>query len=219
MGLGLEILNLVRGGAAPSDLYTKGSGQPAINGRGDSLVALALPERAELVRHGESYGIIQATAVAPVVALPTTTAQLSIWNGEQAGGKSYVIDSLIGMVAVSAAAATGVGFAGMLNKGAVTKPTNDLAPATAAFGLAGHPYAGKAVVDLAATVGDDGWHPIGNAVVGPASQVALPFEVPVYGLYIIPPGGMFSMAVLANTVTTITVKMGLRWHEVKLDLA
>lgn len=215
----VEPIYRVRGSGHPSKLYGGGEGAADISGRGDLMVSLALPERTDLVRHGESYGIIQASAVAPVVALPTTTAQLSIWNGEPDGGKSYVIDSLIGMVAVSAGAATGVGFAGMLNKGRVSKPTNDLAPATAAFGLAGHQYAGKAIVDLAATVVDDGWHPIGNAVVGPASQIALPFEVPVYGLYIIPPGGMFSMAVLANTVTTITVKMGLRWHEVQLDLA
>lgn len=215
MGLPTTIMKLVRGKSAPSDLYTKGEGSPAINGRGDSLIALALPERSELVRHGESYGVIAQSAVAPVVALPTTTAQLSIWNGEPDGGKSYIIDSLIGMVAVSAGAATGVGFAGMLNRGRVTKPTSDL---TSIFGMAGHPYAGKAVIDLAATVVDDVWHPIGSAVVGPASQVALPFEAQVYGQYIIPPGGMFSMAVLANTVTTITVKQGLRWHEVQLDL-
>jgi hypothetical protein len=216
MGLGVEVLKFVRR-VAPN-AYAAGMAQPHMNSRGEGLVAQALPERSEIVRLGESYGIIAATAVAPVVALPTTTAQLSLWNGEPDGGKSYIIDSLIGMVAVSAAAATGVGFAGMLNKGRVTKPTNDLAPATAAFGLAGHQYSGKAYVDLAATVVDDGWHPIGSAVVGPASQIALPFEALVYGIYIVPPGGMFSMAVLANTATTITAKQGLRWHEVQLDL-
>lgn len=210
-----KVMNLVRGKNAITDLYTRGEGTPNINGRGDSLVALALPPAAELVRHGESYGIIAASAVTPVVALPTTTAQLSLWNGEPDGGKSYVIDSLICMVAVSAGAATGVGFAGMLNKGRVTKPTSDL---TSIFGLAGHNYSGKGVIDLAATVVDDGWHPIGNSVIGPASQIAMNVEVDVKGKYIIPPGGMFSMAILANTVTTITVKQGLRWHEVQLDL-
>lgn len=211
----VEMVYRVRGNSPPSKLYGAGDGEPDVNARGDVLTALALPERTEMVRHGESYGVIAATAVAPVVALPTTTAQLTLWNGEPDGGKSYIIDSLIGMVAVSAGAATGVGFAACIHKGRKAKPTSDL---TTIFGLAGHPYSGKAVIDLAATVEDDVWHPVGNAVVGPASQVAMPFEVPVYGMYIVPPGGMFSMAVLANTVTTITVKQGLRWHETQLDL-
>lgn len=207
----------VRGGP-PTKNYGGGQGEQDVNARGEALVNLALPERAEIVRLGESYGIIQASAVAPVVALPTTTAQLSLYNGEGDGGRSYVIDSLIGVVVASAGAATGVGFAAMLNKGKVATPTNELSPATAAWGQSGHRYGGAAIVDLAATVVDDGWHPVGNAVVGPASQIAMPFEVQVYGSYIVRPGGMFSMAVLANTVTTITVKMGVKWHEVQLDI-
>lgn len=213
MGLSVDILGFVRR-VAPG-LYSAGQAQAHVNSRGDSLVALGLPPLAEVVRMGESYGVVQASAVAPVVALPTATAQVSLWNGEPDGGKSYVIDSVFATVVVSAGAATGIGLAGMLNKGRVSAMTADLTP----FGLAGHAYAGKGKVDLAATVVDDGWHPIGNSVVGPASQIGLNVDVKVNGLYIVPPGGAFSIAALANTVTTITVKMGIRWHEVQLDLA
>lgn len=213
-GIASSMLALVRGKNAVTDLFSRGEGQPNINGRGDMLVSLALPPAVELVRHGESYGVIQATAVAPVVALPTTTAQVSLWNGEPSNGKSYVIDSIICTVVVSAAAATSIGIAGMLNKGAVSAMVADITP----FGLAGHGYQGRGRVDLAATVVDDGWHPIGTSIIGAASQIGQTIDLPVKGLYIVPPGGAFSIATLANTATTITVKMGLRWHEIQLDL-
>lgn len=213
MGLPVAVMNWVRK-KSPPDLYASGEGRPHINSRGELVIAQGLPPAAELVRFGESYTVIQASAVAPVVALPTTTAQVSLWNGESDDGKSYVIDSVFATCVVSAGAATGIGLAGMLNNGKVSAMTADL---TTIRGLAGHGYAGKARVDLAATVVDDGWHPIGSSVVGPASQIGLNVDVEVYGKYIVPPGGAFSLACLANTVTTITVKMGLRWHEVLID--
>lgn len=215
MPIGTSILQYVRGKNAVTDLYVRGEAQSMINGRGDSLVALALPPNAELVRHGESYGVIQGTAVAPVVALPTTTAQVSLWNGEPANGKSYIIDSVFLTGVVSAAAATGMGLVAMINKSAKTLPSGSvLTP----FGLAGHNYQGRGSVVLAATVTDDGWHPLGNSVVGPASQIGLNADIPVKGLYVIPPGGLFSIAALANTASTVTTKIGIRWHEVALDL-
>lgn len=212
MGLGIDVLKFIRK-TAPG-LYGQGAAQPHANGRGDSLVALGMPGVAEVVRMRESYGAIAATAVAPVVALPTTTAQLSLWNGEQQGGKSYVIDSVFAHVVVSAGVATGVGIVGMINKRAAAQMVADITP----FGLAGHVYAGSGIVDVGATVVDDGWHPIGNSIIGPASQVAMNVDIPVNGLYIVPPGGAFSIAVVANTVTTITAKMGFRWHEMLVDL-
>jgi hypothetical protein len=212
MGLPVAIQNIVR--MVAPNLYAAGEAQAHINPRGDALVAFGLPAAAEIVRMGESYGVVQATAVAPVAALPTTTAQVSLWNGEADGGKSYVIDSLFCSVVVSAASATSIGFAGMINKGRVAAMVADLTP----FGLAGHNYAGKGRVDLAATVVDDGWHAIGNSITGAASQIGQTVDVPLNGLYIIPPGGAFSMAVLANTASTITVKMGLRWHEIAIPL-
>lgn len=214
MPLPIETLLRVRG----SDLGDVASGgadlQPNCNGRGDSIVALGLPPQAEIVRMGESYVVTQATAVAPVAALPTTTAQLTLWNGEPDTGRVYVIDSVFAIVVVSAAAASAIGIAAMLNAGKKTGPTGTLTPK----GLAGHPYRGKGTVSLAQAVTDDLWHPLGPSVVGPASQVGMMIDYPVKGLYLVPPGHMFSTAVLANTATTITVRQGIRWHEVRMPV-
>jgi hypothetical protein len=177
------------------------------------IVVNAMPTNAELVRLGDSWQAMQAAAVAPVVALPTTLAQLTLWNGEPAGGKVYLIDSIMTMVAVSAAAATGIGHAVLMNLGTKAAPTSAGLILT---GLSGKAYGGNAIVAVGATVTDDKWAPFGNALDAPASQIAFTVDVPVNGLYIIRPGGMFSVACLANTVTTITVKTGIRWHEVQL---
>ncbi len=192
------------------------NGNLSVNERGELVVVHGLPGQTEIVRTGESYFAFQATEVAPIVALPTTTAQLSLWNGEPDGGKSYAIDSLICTATVSAGAATGIGFAGLINPGRVALPSGSLLTPK---GLSGQPYNGRGKAVLAATVVDDTWHPIGTSVVGPAGQIGLNVEQAVEGRYLLPPGHLFSLAVLANTVTTIRVKMGIRWHEKMLGVA
>lgn len=211
----IEVKARVRGLSPSLENLPSGSSAPcAINPRGDLLVAQALPPYAEIVRMGNSYFVIQSAATTPNTILPTTTAPVTLWNGENDGGKVYIIDSVFAHVVVSAAAATNVGLCGMLNLGRKAAPTGALTPK----GLAGHNYKGRGLVGLAVTVTDDSWHPLGNAVNGPASQVALNVDIPLFGAYIVPPGGMFSISALANTGTTITVRSGIRWHEVQLPI-
>lgn len=213
MSLDALLRGRVRG--IQENLPQQGDSVPRLGGGGEWLVLQSLPPLAEIVRMGNSYAAIQAAAVAPVTVLPSTTAQVSLWNGEADNGKSYVIDSVFGLVVVSAAAATNLGFAAMLNTGKKVQPAGST---LVQRGLSGKAYGGKGAVVLAATVTDDGWVPLGPSVPGPASQIGMSFDYEVNGLYIVPPGGLFSMAALANTVTTITVRMGLRWHEVPLAL-
>ena len=213
MGLDVGVKGNIRGAGQP----TSNVDGLSTNLRGETLIALGSPGQTEWVRYGESYAVIQGTAVAPVVALPTTAAQVSIWNGEPDGGKSYSVDSLIAMVAVSASASSAIGFAAMMNQGRVALPSGSL---LTPHGLSGRPYGGQGKVVLAATsLTDDAWMPVGNSVVGAASQIAMPVEVTVGGLYLVRPGHLFSIAVLANTASTITVKMGFRWHEVQTGVA
>lgn len=215
-GLPVETQMAVRGSGQP-DLAANGVKTPSVNGRGDQIIAVGLPLSAELVRHGESYVVIQASAVAPVVALPTTTAQVSLWNGEPDNGRTLILDSVFITGVVSAAAATALGVAVMLNEGRVSQPSGTLLTPK---GLSGQPGGGsRARPILAATVVDNGWHPLGNSVVGPASQIGLNLDVPVNGLYLVRPGCLISFAALANTASTITVKIGFRWHEVNLAAA
>ena len=159
MALPTEVQFGVRGTTTP-DLIPGGEDyQPGINGRLEQLVVQSLPPITELVRLGGSYFAPQTTAVAPITAIPTTTAQLSIWNGETDTGKCYVIDVLQHHATVASAAAWAQGMYCMLNVGRIAKPAGT---AITVRGMSGFAYRGKGSAILAATVVDDGWHSVGQ---------------------------------------------------------
>lgn len=185
-----------------------------VNPRGDILIARGMPGISELVRMRQSYMAIVATAVAPVTALPTTTAQMTLWNGEQENGKIYVLDSVGVFVTVSAAAATAVGLCALMNIGKKTAPTSALTPR----GLAGQAYRGTGIVAVGATVTNDVWITMGSSNVGPTSQIGQTLDWSLNGQYVVPPGHMFSLSAIANTGTTITCRCFMRWHEVLLPV-
>jgi hypothetical protein len=195
---------------------TQGDDQQAvINPRGDIAWANALPFRTEETRMRRSFKVITVTAVAPVVAIPTVTSQLSLWNGEQDNGKIYVITKIGAYCVVSAGAATGIQMVHLINVSKVAAPTS---AGLTMRGTAGQVYNGSAINALAVTVVDDGWFPAGNSVVGAASQIGLAVEADIAGGIIVPPGYRYSTAVVANTVTTITVRQYIEWMEVILPL-
>lgn len=196
------------------DFPTGEDGPLICNPRGDLGANLTLPELADIVRLRQSFYVIAAAAVAPIVAMPTTTAQFTLWNGELDGGRSYVIYSIGYIVVASAAAATPVGMVVCMGTGRKTAPVADLTPR----GLAGQRYRGSGYVDLAATVTNDTWHLAGTSNQGPTSQVGMSLDVNIFGRYIIPPGHYFSQSVMANTVTTITVRQFIRWHEIQIPV-
>ena len=209
------ITGTVRGSAEPqNDQPTGEDCSLVLNPRGDLSAAFALPELADIVRLRQSAFVIAAAAVAPIVAMPTTTAQFTLWNGELDGGKTYVIDSIGFIVVASAAAATPVGMVVCMGTRRKTAPAADLSPR----GLTGQRYRGTGYVDLAATVTNDTWHLAGTSNQGPTSQVGMTLDINLYGKYVLPPGHYFSQAVMANTVTTITVRQFVRWHEIQIPV-
>lgn len=214
-GIAYDLQSRVRGKTEAVTDANHGESVPTlINPRGDLLISAGMPGISDLVRMRQSYTAIAAAALAPVAALPTTTAQVTLWNGELENGKIYIIESVGFFTAVSAAAATAVGVVVCMNIGKKSAPTSGITPK----GLAGQVYRGTGIVATSASITDDKWFPYGTSIVGPASQIGLVGEYPVDGLYIIPPGHMFSIAVIANTTTTITCRGFIRWHEVQLPV-
>ena len=215
MSISYDLNAKVRGRSEPILDCNTGEEVPInINPHGDLIIAHGMPGVSELVRMRKSYMAIAASAVAPVTALPTTSAQLTLWNGENDGGLIYVIDSVGVFTTVSAGAATAIGLFACMHTGKKAAAVADLT----IRGLAGQAYRGTATADVGATVVNDVWIPIGTANVGPASQIGQTLDVPVNGLYIVPPGHMFSLAAVANTTTTITTRCLIRWHEVQLPV-
>lgn len=212
-----KILGRVRGSFPGNYPEGREEEQFQLNCRGDMLVSQALPERAELVRLGNSYWTASATT-APVTAIPTTAAHLALWNGEQDDGLSYVIDFVGTYSTVSAAAAINLGLCAQVNLGKVASPVG----VQAIKSLSGRAnYRGKGNAKTAAiTITDNtAWHPVGNQlVIANTANILASVEYAVYGRYVIPPGGMFALAALANAAGNMTCISWVIWHEVRLIL-
>lgn len=213
----IKIAGRVRGLFAGNYPENREDEQFHLNTRGDQIIAQGLPELAEIVRLGDSWEVMTATAIAALTAIPTTTGGLNLWNGESGGGRSYVIDSC-GMVdvVVDATQANCSALFYMVSKPPVTAPTD---AALTFRSMSGRTYGGRARTTVNAAVTNDGWFPIGTsapvaAAAGGSAWKAT--DVPVRGLIIIPPQAGFSLHCAKVAATASQVQFFIRWHEVQL---
>ncbi len=190
-----------------------------LNENKDLLIAQGLPPYAELTRLGGGFSVIAVAAIAGLVVRPTTVAAVTIWNGESPGGKSYVIDRLFTHGLVSSAATGYFGLWACIHPPGMAKPTADLpGSATNITGPSGNTYKGMAVVDVGATVVNNGWYPWGRGQgIAAAAVPGSHDEVEVAGRLIVPPQGAISLHVVASVVGD-TFTSGASWYEHQLDL-
>jgi hypothetical protein len=156
---------------------------------------------ARLAQHHESA--ITASAVAGLVARPTTTALVTIFNGEALGGKSLVIDRLFCFQFVSggAQAMFQLWYCNHTQLINVAKPANDITTLRGT-GDGREPDLGTVRVNVGATVLDDGWFPVGGW--GEAEEAGvLPgggTEWECDGRLIVQPKAALSLHVSAGTI-------------------
>lgn len=215
--MNFKIAGRVRGFFAGNYPENREDEQFHLNSRGDQLVAQALPERTEIVRLGESWQVSSSAAIAPLTAFPTTTGGLQLWNGEPDNGKTYVIDSVsITEIVIDAVQSNSTAAFVMNNKIPVTAPTD---AALVIRSLSGRTYGGRARTTVNAAVTNDGWFPCGTsapiatAAAGSAWKQA---DIPINGLYIVPPGGQFCIHAAKAAATAGQIIFTIRWHEVQL---
>lgn len=216
MGTEVNILGRVRG--ALRDVFSAGDQQPVLSDGAEQIVVQGLPELTELVRLGGSWHILGG-ATAALTAVPTTTAGHSLWNGEAQGGKSYAIDSF-GCVEIvtDATQQNSLALFAMANKGLIAAPTD---AALSVGSMSGKNYGGFAKTVAGATVVNDVWTPHGPASPGAAAfagGVWRVTEASVRGLYLVRPGGMFSVAAAKTVATASQIRYFIRWHEVQISL-
>ena len=213
----IKIAGRVRGLFAGNYPENREDEQAHVNSRGDLIMVQGLPAKAEIVRMGDSWQVINATGVTALTALPTTAAALVLWNGEPASGKSYVIDSAaVDCRVVDVTQIGTLSLFAMMNKTPVTAPTD---AALTIRSLIGKTYGGKARTVVGATVVNDGWFPCGSTVpVGPtlAGQVWKTHDADLRGFYIVPPGGAFNIHAVQVGGGASACFFTLRWHEVQL---
>ncbi len=198
--------------------------QPTLNDQLEQYTAAGASPYEEITRSGRSFHVRNTVAVAAVVAFPTTTANLQLYNNEPENGRSYVIDYLYFANVVSTAVVAHAQMLALIGQVRETAPTDAALVIQQLNGVGKKDTVARTVLTgtaLPATTGIAGlWMAVGPQAIK-TDAVATPgygagFEV--NGRIVVPPGRFFATQVLANVVgeTFIT---GIMWHERQLRLA
>lgn len=198
--------------------------QPVLTEGGELLITEAMPPLTQIVALGASWAMQDATGSAATTGLPTTTAMISMSNLSPAGGKSLVIEEFgTYQGVVDATQADSTLLVAMMNKATpVALTTGTLVTAIQSLSGKGT-YGGAATFRRGATVVNDGWFAHGQdyGQIGStfAATVFLPNICRVRGLYIVPPGGIFSWGVVKSLAAAAGQHFPvIRWHEIQLNL-
>jgi len=191
------------------------------NEKGELLFTQGLPPYTEMSRLGNGFSGIATAAVAALVDRPSTTAAVTLWNGENAGGKSYIIDRAFTHQLVSTAVEARACIWICVHPIGMTKPATSPIAASAKHmvGHTGNLYNGRGVFDIGLGCVDNGWYPWGGSVsietVGILAGAQI--SVDIKGRIIIPPTAGISIQVVAS-LTGDTFCSGLSWYEARVDL-
>lgn len=220
-----EILR-VRGATSPAaTLLSDGTNQIAgMNDRRETLVVQALPPLTELVRLGKSWSttVPLANHFTTVAALPTTLANILIWNGNVAGGASLVIDSAWAILDTTNVTLMNMSLMGQIfpnTNGAVAAPTNNTA--CIRNSRSGKPSSnGGTSVAIANTAFmlADKWEVLSTGPSVAAVGIGAAVFADCYGKFIVPPGAVFGIALVVGTAAATSATAGFGWSEVQLTL-
>lgn len=196
-----------------------------LNPQLELLVALGSVMYEETVRPGRAFWIGTTTAVAAVVAIPTTAVMLALFNNDADGGRLLVIDWVAASGVAKTAAAGQQQMLGLIGQIREAAPTNSALVAKKRNGLGGVSVDTKALSIIGGTALPAGtgvasnWFPLGPAFGSPGAGAT-----PGHGAYqrvdgdiLVPPGRYFAMHVLADVVGS-TYQGFVGWHEKQTTL-
>lgn len=195
------------------------------NNRGHQRVVQSLPPLTDLVRLGNSYqaAIATANAFTYVAALPTTRAELVLYNNAGAGGVSVVIDSAWMYNVSSQAAANPItlvvqncapGLVAAPTDGTTTIVQTSLSKRNAALTRQGACLFALANTAFALA---NHWDVVASTANAATATLGLSVIADLRGGYVVAPGGAFCLAGVAGTAAGTAV-IGVKYHEVLLDL-
>ncbi len=202
--------------------------QAVLGDGGELLVSQTLPERAELVKLGKSWGacIPTGSAFTPVAAWPTTRSELILYNGESANGPSYIVERVWGSLITGGMTGSMVLLGQLVPAPSVVGATGTGIGTTATVlihQLSGRvaAYGGNAKLHIADTLLPavaNQWFPVGNG--GPmaaAIGVGLSAEGLIQGRLIIPPGAALCLNAVFGQASGTAI-LGVSWHETQMNL-
>ena len=161
------------------------------------------------VTQGQYWATMATSAVAGLVVRPSTVAALELWNGNQPGGASLIVDRLFSQNLVATAVNSAAGLWAQVT-------TTKAAPSTASLAVVGgygKAYGGNVINAVGTTVVANGWFPFGPEYI--ASNAAAPggsWEAIVQGRLIVPPQCSLCIHVVGSIVGD-TYCSGASWFE------
>ncbi len=207
---------LVRRGSVPQ--YGDGStSQMGINPRGEQLIASAQLPKVQTVSLGESWScqIATGSAFTHVANMPTTRAELALYNAYPANGKTLVIDSVWWFALTSITAAASGTLIYQINPSAAAL-SNDTAQLINS--QVGNVYGGLATRAVAVTTMiANKWASLGSIAAGPSASIGHGIFAEVGGGVHVRPGCTLGLNVVVGTATG-TGLIGVAWHEVILPI-
>ncbi len=206
----------VRGGTVPN--YNEGStSQQGINPRGETLVASGQLGRTELVRLGESWScqIATGSAYTNVANMPTTRAELALYNGYGNGGPTLVIDTVWMFCLTSITAASGITL--IYQVAAAAALTDDTAQLiNSPLGLTYNGSVKRAVAVTTMTANK--WAALNCLGAGAAVSIGVGCFAEVKGGIQVRPGLTLGLNAVVGTATGTSL-IGVSWHEEILPIA
>lgn len=202
MGMQFLMKHLARFNSGDDEVSTSGDAQRNL------LVASGNPEYMETRRRGEGWTILSATATDALVAVPTTVANLEVYNN---GSRLLVVSDLHCWRLIGSAVGVGESIWAMIS-------TAKAIPTLTALVM--YSMSGKALVTPTATseivtgvdttVIANGWQPYGPAAAYLAAATpGTGFNVPINGKLIVPPGASLCIQVVASVNTAAAFHTGV----------
>ena len=201
-------------GAARDDFGAGSESNGQLSKGGELFVAQGLPSKFELSRLGATWYTIIPTASAftNVAALPTTRAELALYNAAPSSGKSLVIDQIAFLSLTDVTAAAGVQIVYQVAAvAALTDNANVLI--SSPIGMAYNGYAQRALAVTTMTANK--WNLGASANTGAAKTIGMGVVHEAQGQIIVRPGFTLGVNAIVGTATG-TSQMSITWHEVEL---
>lgn len=188
-------------------------------------VAKVEPDFAELARAGRLFhggNQIIANGIAPVTAIPTTTATLALYNAEAAGGASYLIHRL-GFWLGSGTPTAGATLLATVSPAPIASPPTGNGTGYGSASSSGSSRTTRSrwttAVTLPTSPTSPAWMPVQSTFQLAAANVGQGDGwAELKGMLLVPPGYCLGLAILSGTGTTPLYGVGASWAELELDL-
>lgn len=208
---------LLVGRAAPSANNTEQALRGTFNG--SLAVGQYEPPKAELSAAGRRFAggcQVIASGIAPVTAVPTTTATLALFNGEADGGANLIVERVGFCLGSGTPTAGATLFLCVTSTKVATVPT--MAANYALQNMSDGARATRALLATAVTVATSAWFAAGSSFQLAAANVGQGGDYYVGdGEIVIPPGYAMGIAILSGTGTTPLYIVSTVHSELTLD--